>query len=910
MPEWRREIRRRLARLKLGAAREAEIVEELSQHLDDRSEELRAGGATEAEARRAALAELFGNELLAEELRRVERPVSSEPTVPGTGRGGMLRDTYQDLRYGARMLRQNPGFTAVAVLSLALGIGANTAIFSLIDAVLLRLLPVERPEQLYFIQNVGPRRPGGGAPPYPCFERFRDRTQSFTGLAAFTATNPRLRIDGQLEEVRGQRVSGNYFSLLGVKAVAGRTLGPADDSVPGRGGPDGLVAVISYNYWTRRFGRNPAVVGKVVQLGNDPVTIVGVTPPEFYGLFPGMEVNISLPIVTAGADMLAEKTSWWFQAVGRLKPDVRPEQARAELDTIFQSFMDETNFNAESRRDNFARIDLAPASKGLNTLRQQFSRPLQALMAIVALVLLIACANVANLLRARAAARRKEFAVRLALGASRWRLARQLLTESLLLVSLGGLLGLLFARWGGAFLVGFFATGRGRIFIDLALDHRVLLFTVGVALLTGLVFGLAPALQATRVDPNPALKEGAGTVSRSRFGKSLVATQVALSLLLLVGAGLFLRTLRNLKNVEAGFRPEGVLTVSVYPAETVYQGARLAGLWRDVLARVERLPGVRSASLSALTPLDGSDRGVNVEVTGYTPRAERDRGIRLNQVSPGYLETFGIALAQGRGFTAADHENAPRVALFNEAAARFYFGDRSPLGAQVRFGFDPRRESPPAPYEIVGVVKDTRTQSLREPDTRLLYLPLTQPRDRLGRLTLALRADDQPAELANSVSRELRAAGPDILLTNVATLSEQVDQSLVQERLVATLSLFFGLLALLLAAIGLYGVMSYDVARRTHEIGIRMALGANAGQVVRLVLRETLRWVAAGLALGLGAAWAATRWLESLLFGLKPHDPLTIGLAALVLLAVAGVAGYLPARRASRVDPLAALRHE
>jgi predicted permease len=820
-------------------------------------------------------------------------------------------EMFQDLRYGVRMLLKNKGFTAVAVLSLALGIGANTAIFSLIDAVLLKMLPVERPEQLYLIQNVGPRRPGGGAPPYPCFEQFRAQTQSFTGLAAFARQSPKLQIDGQIEEVPGQFVSGNYFALLGVRAALGRTLGPAEDTVPGQGGPDGLVAVISHNYWTRRFGRDPAVIGKTVYLDDKPVMIVGVTPPEFYGLFPGTEVNITLPMMTAGAGMLTEKSSWWFQAVGRLKSEVPLEQARVELDTIFQTYMDGTNFNAETRREAFARIELAAASRGLDTLRRQFSRPLQVLMVVVALVLLIACANVANLLLARAAARRKEFAVRLALGAGRFRLLRQLLTESLLLVGLGGLLGLLFARWGSAFLVSFFAAGRGRLLVNLPLDYRVLAFTAGMALLTGLLFGLAPAWQATRVDPNHTLKDGASTSTRarSRFGKSLVVAQVSLSLLLLVGAGLFLRTLRNLRNVDAGFQPSGVLTLRVQPVGTDYQGERLANFWKDVTARVERLPSVRAVSLSSRSPLDGGDRGVLVEVSGFTAHSQQDKEIRMNQVSPGYLQTFGIALKQGRSFTAADNETAPRVALLNEAAARFYFGDRSPLGAQIRFSNNPPGQPPPV-YEIVGVVGDVRTQNLREPDTRTFYLPAPQARDRLGALTLALRAEGGLGALTKSVSDELRAIGPDILLTNIATLSEQVDQSLLQERLVATLSLFFGLLALLLACIGLYGVMSYDVARRTHEIGIRMALGASARQVVRLVLRQTLVWVALGVAIGLGVALAVTRWAESLLFGLKPNDPLTIVLAALALLAVAGVAGYLPARRAARVDPLVALRHD
>ena len=823
-------------------------------------------------------------------------------------------EMIQDLRFGVRMLLKDKGFTAVAVLSLALGIGANTAIFSLIDAVLLKPLPVERPDQLYFIQNVGTQNPGRGAPPYPCFERFRNQSQAFAGMAAFSQLDPRLRIDGQIEEVRGQRVSGNYFSLLGVKAILGRTFSPADDSVPGKGGPDGLVAVIGFNYWTRRFGRDPAVIGKVVQLGNDPVTIIGVTQPEFYGLIRGREADISLPIAMVGANMLTDKTSRWFSAVGRLKPGVTVEQARAELDSTFQSYMDESGVSAESRRETFARIDLSSASRGLDRLRRQFSQPLQALMAIVAMVLLIACANVANLLLARAAARRKEFAVRLAMGASRLRLMRQLLTESLLLVSLGGSLGLLFAPWGSAFLAGFFATGRERLFIELPLDYRVLLFTAVVSLITGLIFGLAPALQATRVDPNPALKDSAATItrSRSRIGKSLVVAQVALSLLLLVVAGLFARTLHNLKSVDAGFQADGVLMMNVTPSEALYQDARLDNLRKDIVARVERLPGVSSVSFCALSPLVGYHRSDSIEVSGFTPQSGHDNDINMNHVSPGYFQTFGVSMLRGRGFTDADNESAPRVALFNESAARFYFGARSPLGTQIRFGYDPRYEKePPAPYEIVGVVKDARYDNLREPDMRMIYLPLAQKRDRLsGPLTLAVRAEGRPTDLIAPISNEVRAAGSDILITNIGTLNQQIDHSLVQERLVATLSLFFGALALLLACVGLYGVMSYDVARRRHEIGVRMALDANARRVMRLVLRETLLWVALGAALGLGAALATTRWVESLLFGLKPHDPLTIGLAAIVLLAVAAVAAYLPARRASRVDPMAALRCE
>ena len=884
-------------RFPLWRRREKDLEEEIESHLQMAIRDRMERGESAREAKQAVLRE-FGNVGLIKEVTR------------DMWGWRVVEQFVQDLRFGARMLLKSKGFTLVAVFSLALGIGANTAIFSLIDAVLLKMLPVERPEQLYFIHNVGPHRPGGGAPPYPCFERFREQNHSFTELAAFARRDRVIiNIDGQREETTGQVVSGNYFSLLGVRPMLGRALSPADDSVPEKGGPDGYVAVISHNYWTRRFGRDPAVIGKVVHFGNDPVTIIGVTPPEFYGMFPGTEIDISLPIMFQGARILADKSSWWFNAMGRLKPNVSVDKAQTELNAIFQSFMDETSVSAEMRRDAFARIELAPASKGLDTLRRQFSRPLQTLMVTVSLVLLIACANVANLLLVRATKRRKEFAVRLALGANRSRLLRQVLTESLLLVSLGGLLGLVVARWGGAFLMSYFDSGRNQLNVNLTLDYRVLLFTAGVSLATGLLFGLIPALQAMRIDPTPVLKDGASTVtrSRSRFGKLLVAAQVALSLLLLVGAGLFLQTLHNLKNLDAGFRRDGVVTMRVNPS-AVYRGTQLANLWKEILARVEMLPGVRSPSLSSLSPLDGNDRGVRVDVADFMPSTERDKDIRLNQVSPGFFQTFGIDLLQGRAFTDGDNESAPKVALLNEAAAQFYFGDRSPIGGQLSFKRGPKAE--PIPYQVIGVVRDSRYQSLREPDTRLVYLPMQQSLDQMGRLLLAVHGDGRPTDLINGIQSELRAVGKDILVTNITTLNEQVNQSLVQERLVATLSLFFGLLALLLASVGLYGVMSYDVARRTQEIGIRMALGANANQVVRLVLRETLAWVALGVALGLSAALAVTRWVESLLFGLKANDPLTIVVAALVLVSVAAVAGYLPARRAARIDPLKALRHE
>jgi predicted permease len=820
----------------------------------------------------------------------------------------------QDLRYASRMLRHNPGFTAVAVLSLALGISANTAIFSLIDTVLLRMLPVQKPEQLVFVENVGARG-GGGAPPYPCFEQFRDRDRYFSSLAAFSPYNMRVSIDGRPEEVTAQQASGDYFAVLGLDAWAGRTFSRADDSIVGKGGPDGPVAVISYRYWKRRFAGSPDVLGKVVQIQDRAVTIVGVTPPGFFGLRPGMPIDLTVPMMLAPAEMLRDKGDWWLNVVGRLKPGVPAAEARAELDGIFQGFMNsgspgKVSGTDEFRHDYFDHIQLTPAAHGLNNLRRQFSKPLLVIMALVGLVLLIACANVANLLLARTTARNREFAVRLALGAGSARLMRQVLTESLLLVGMGSLLGLLFASWAGRLLVAFFAAGQHGITVDLHFDARVLAFTAGASLLTGLLFGLAPAFRVTKTTLAPALKQQghglAGFRPRLPLAKLLVVLQVALSVMLLIGAGLFVHSLWNLRNLDAGFRPEGVLTLKVKPDEKVYSEERRMALWPEILDRASRIPGIHSASLSVLSPMSGMDRGVLIEVPGFVSHAVRDQAISLNHVTAGYFETMGIPVVLGRTFTAADAGNAPRVALLNETAARFYFGERNPVGVSIRFPFG--KEKPP--YQIVGVVKDSRHNSLRQEVPRMIYLPVFQAIDELRSLTLAVRTASDPTALAPTLSKEARTAGPDILIADVATLASQVDQSLLEERLVSTLASFFGILALLLASVGLYGTISYSVARRTNEIGIRMALGASGIGVVRLVLRDAMIMIVGGMAVGVPAAIAGGRFIRSQLFGLKPADPLTLALACTALAAVALLAGYLPARRASRVDPMAALRYE
>jgi predicted permease len=564
------------------------------------------------------------------------------------------------------------------------------------------------------------------------------------------------------------------------------------------------------------------------------------------------------------------------------------------------------------RRD--IHIELSPAARGFDHLRRQFSKPLLVLMALVGLVLSIACANVANLLLARTTARNREFAVRLALGAGRARLMRQVLTESLLLVGIGGLLGLLFAGWAGQLLVAFFAAGRQGISVDLHLDARVLAFTAGASALTGLLFGLAPGFEATKTTLAPALKEqGRGLVgfrSRLPLAKLLVVMQVALSLVLLIGAGLFVHSLWNLRNLDAGFHSDGVLTMQVKPDGRVYNETRRRVLWKEILNRAGRIPGVRSASLSVVSPLGGVTFLGSIAVPGFASRDAGDTDIFINQVTPGYFETIGVPLVLGRSFNAGDAGNAPRVALLSESAARFYFGGRNPVGVTIRFPFGDEKP----PYQIVGVVKDSRQSSLREEAPRLVYVPVSQAMTDLDSLTLAVRtasdATDLTANLAAIVSQQARTAGPDILITDVATLASQVDQSLFEERLVSLLASFFGILALLLASIGLYGTMSYSVARRTNEIGIRMALGAPGVGVLRLVLRDALIMITAGMAIGVLAAIAGGRYVRSELFGLRPADPFTLAIACLVLAAVALLAGYLPARRASRVDPMAALRYE
>jgi predicted permease len=828
---------------------------------------------------------------------------------------------FNDLRYAFRMLLKSPGFTATAVLTLALGIGANTAIFSLLDAVMFKMLPVKNPEQL--VQLVRPFAKGGinTSFSYPDFERFRDQNRVCSGmLAFFRLSRSNVYVNGQAELATSEVVSGSYFSILGVSAALGRTFTPEDDLAPGKH----PVAVISHGYWQRRFAGNDSVLGKIIVVNGASFVIIGVTPAKFSGVSLEEPPDIYLPVmmqaqVMPGEPLFQKPHSQWLQIIGRLKPGIPRRQAQASLTVLLRQLIAESatsvppeEHETVKRWISEQRLELKPVGRGTDSsLRRKFSTALQILMTVVCLVLLIACANVANLLLARSRARGREMAVRLAIGATRLRLIRQLLAESLLLATIGSLLGLLFALWGTDLLLTMVAKGPTPVRIDLSLDFRLLGFTAAVSLLTVVLFGLAPALRASRVDLVPALKENAagfvGGGSRLMLGKVLVVSQVALSLSLLIGAGLFIHSLQNLRRFDAGFRRENILLFSLDPGLVGYKDGQLTNLYKQLLERLSALPGARSVSLSSVTPMDNTQWISEVSVQGYAPTSNEGMLIERNAVGPKYFETMGTPILLGREFGPGDDGNAPKVAIINQTMARTYFADDNPIGKRIGLygqGWENNQT------EIVGVVKDSRYDNLRRTPRPLVYTPFLQRDSNLEGMTFMVRTVTNPVSLMDRVRREVQALDKNVPLFNVKTLTAQVETSLIQERLIATLSGFFGLLALLLACVGLYGIMSYAVIQRTNEIGIRMALGAQHRDVLWLVLRETLLLVSVGMAIGFPIAFAATHLISSQLFGLTPMDPLAISASTLLLAAVAALAGYLPARRATKVDPMVALRYE
>jgi predicted permease len=821
-----------------------------------------------------------------------------------------------DLKFAFRQLLKNPGFAAVAVLTLALGIGANTTIFSLLDAVLLKTLPIRDPELLVAVSPSAPGQPGRGIPfSYPVFREFRDKNAVFSGMVAYSGLPMSMSGGGQTERVLGELVSGNFFAVLGVNPHLGRLFTEADDQAPGAH----PVAVISFNFWQRRFGANPGVVGQTISLNGSPFTVVGVAEQGFHGLHVGVAPDVRVPIMMSyqvrpggPPGVLENRENLWLAVVARLKPGLSLEQAQAGADTVYQIIRepDVRRNGGDTLDDRFGRsirIQLDPAKNGVaSILTRQFGPPLRVLMYLAGVVLLIACLNVANLLLARAATRQKEIAVRLALGAGRFRLVRQLLTEGFLLSALGGISGLVFARWGTDLLLGFLPQGRSPLVLEIKPDLRVLGFTLGVTLLTGLLFGLAPAIQATRPDLIPALKHETAVFSagnrRWELRRLLVVLQVALSLVLLVGAGLFARSLRNLRAVDDGYHTDQVVTLALDPAQSGYKAEQLRTFYDQLSERVAALPGVKTATYTYYVPMSGGFSRYGIEVPGYQPPPGEEMAVLQNQIAAQFFATFGIPLLLGREFSAQDTPESPKVVIINDRLARRFFGNESPLGRRITL--ENYKD-----LEIVGVVADAKYRTLKEALPQTAYLPFSQY-DTLRERSLCVRAAGSASALAAALRREVRGLDPQLPVFNAKTFAEQLSESVSRERLVALLSSFFGCFAVLLAALGLSGVMACGVARRTREIGIRMALGAPTSSVLWLVLRETLLLVCAGVGVGLPVALAATRLTEGLLFGLAPNDPLTVAMALVVMVVVAALAGYLPARRAANVDPMKALRHE
>ena len=847
----------------------------------------------------------------------------TKEVVRSAGWESFVETCWSDLRFAARMLRKNPGFTTIAVITLALGIGANTAIFSLLDAVLLRNLPVRQPEQLLWF---GPARASGStkfipngstqAFSYLFSQDFRRKNQVFSDIAAIRSTvfetHGRVAGNTDLEKIDVELVSGTYFQTLGVSPALGRTLGESDDQAPGAH----PVAVASYSWWERRFANDPSIIGKPVAINSTVYTVVGVASRGFFGATVGHSPDLWIPLAMdkeispawTGLDNALFQT---LHIIARPKAGVTLDQAQAQTNFLFREiirgYLGSRPTKEELDDIEHAYIQLTPAATGRSVLRQ-YSSPLQVLMVVVAVVLLIACANVANLLLVRATGRRREIAVRMSMGAKRSRLIRQLFAESALLGLLGTLLGVALA-WGASWLLlSMVSAGAELLPIRVAPDLKILGFTVAVAFLTVLLFGTVPAFQATRFDLAPSLQGGRSVISaptHSRLARGLVVAQVTLSLVLVAGAGLFLRSLSNLINFDIGLDKRNVLVMKMDPAAAGYQtDARLESVMERIEERVGSLPGAQGASF-ALDVFDGGGWSENDITVPGQPQKEYHPGVDFNIVGPEYLNVMRMPLLLGRELTAHDAEGTRKVAVINETMARRYFPGGSPLGRTFSTSDDPQWHD----VEVVGVVKDAKYMELEEEQKPAVFYPHAQhPRNFLE--WFVVRYEGNPSALFPEIKNAVGEIDPNLPVSHITTLAQQVNDSVLNMRLVAQLSSFFGALAAFLACIGIYGVMSYGIARRTNEFGIRMALGAEWYQVLGVVLRETLLLATAGVAIGLGLSLASGRLVESLLFGLKPYDPSVLALATLAMIVVALLAGFLPARRATRIDPSVALRYE
>jgi predicted permease len=903
----------RVYRIGVGARHlERDVDQELDFHIAMRTQKLVAAGLAPDAARAKAL-ERFGdmssvrNDCLDIDYHR-ERAMR---------RTNFLSNLQQDISYALRAMRQNAGFAAVVLLTLALGIGANTSTFTLIDALVLRTLPVPHPERLVTIGN--PARTGGlseGTPrndiaSYPVYADVRDQVRTLTGIYATGRTN-RLDVlvesqQKEAEHPRGRFVSGNYFTVLQIPAAIGRTFTPDEERVPGAA----PVVVLSNAYWQTRFGGDRSAVGRSIQINGVPLTIIGVTPAHFTGDIVGQPIDVWLPIMEQEALMpnapaLTDRSVSWIQMMGRLAPGVTLAQTRSEIRVVEnRSLIDHAKPGERLALEKDARekpVQVESGARGFSYYRRSFAGPLFILMAAVAVVLFIVCANLANLMLARASARGREMSVRMALGASRIRLVQQLLTESVILAVAGGALGVLLAIWGSSALIAL--TGGAEL--ETRLDGRVLAFTAALSLATAILFGLVPALRATRVELATALRaQGRGVSNAERgtgrfgLGKILVVAQVALSVLLLVGTGMLVRSMQRLQSTDIGVARDELVLVDVDAQRAGYKDARLGALVRDLLARANQTRGVIAASASENGIFSGTESGTNVQVEGFTARSDDDSSIAYDDVGPAYFKAIGAHMLQGRDFEERDNESGAKVAVLNETAARFFFPHGSAIGSHVT--------SDSATFEIVGVVGNVEEQSLRADPLRRVYFPMAQMRQAPGRFSIEARASGDPGLLGESLRRSLSAADPAVPLRS-QTLSSLIGESIAQDRLVSHVVSVFGTLALALAALGLYGVMTYATTRRTSEFGLRMALGAEPGDVMRLVLGEAMLLVVGGVIVGMPAALGAMRLVQHQLYQIGLLDWPSILIALIVLGASAALAGYVPARRAARVGPLVALR--
>jgi putative ABC transport system permease protein len=831
-----------------------------------------------------------------------------------------METVVKDLRFGLRQLRLNPTFTVVSVLSLALGIGANTAIFQLIDAVRLRTLPVEKPQELAYIDFAkGSHKSGrfttrSARLTYAQWQQIHERPDAFSGTLAWSATQFNLAPGGEVRFADGLFVSGDFFSLLGVSTVLGRTLTAQDDRA-GCGSPG---AVISYSFWQREFGGNPGVLGYSVRLDGRPITILGVTPAGFFGVEVGNRYDVALPLCADplfsedGQGRIPDRHAWWLSAMGRLKPGWTIQRANAEMQTLSPRIMEATlppMYRPDDAKRYLAnKLAVTAGGTGVSELRQDYENPLWMLLATTGLVLLIACANLANLLLARASVREREIAVRQAIGASRSRLIAQLLSESMLLALFGTALGALLAQALSRALVAFLTTPGNSLFVGLQLDPRVLGFMAAVAVLTCLLFGLAPAIRATSIAPASAMRSGGRglTTGRDRFSlrRALVVAQISLSLVLLVGAFLFVRSLQKLLDIQPGFRPEGIVAVNLDLGPGHYSKDRLPEVYRQLLERLRVRTGAASAAQVGWTPVSGAGWDESTWADGSSA-AHQD--CMFNRAGPGYFKTMDTAVLAGRDFDDRDNRTAPKVAIVNEAFAQRIFGGENPLGRSFRVQGPAGKPDPI--YQVVGLVRNTKYYELREDFKPISFLPIAQDDDPFFRTTYVLRINAPVGGLLRAATAAVAEVNPGLSI-QFSVLTTQLRESLLRERLMAALAGAFGILAGSLAVLGLYGVIAYMVARRRNEIGVRIALGAGRGRVIRLVLKEAAVLLAIGLAVGLGLALWAARAATAMLYDLKPYDPVTLGGAVAVLAMVALVASYAPAHRASRLDPMEALREE